>query len=400
LEAEKAKKAIADQAIARKDKNKADNSNPPASLIGRKRKKEGRANLLLKSGNAKRSEERAGSVASSNKSAASRDSSPVVSVRSTNNGGSEKPLSKKRSRIHGSSEAPTTRAQRNISKSVVVDSPETGNSPESNSPTNLRSQTTSGSQATKPARVSSRRNSTKTEKAGAKKNLEKNEGEPERAGSDSPPVMGTRKETRKRKELRSKEQSEKVKKESKSPEQVLTPTQLPPGSRPGSISSSVAGGEPRRSMTNGRVPPPIGIARKVEPPQWMSVALQTIKSTYPSDRVDLVPKPKRDVLGPGQPPVIVGYDWRLKCFDCPGKVCSYLALDAAFQLCLRAPQSSGSCFLVVQLYTVGPGESFSNFDVHLRNRVSQKYRLSITSKGRIKKKLKQTKKPSPTESAN
>jgi hypothetical protein len=283
---------------------------------------------------------------------------------------------------------------------VVVDSPETGNSPESNSPTNLRSQTTSGSQATKPARVSSRRNSTKTEKAGAKKNLEKNEGEPERAGSDSPPVMGTRKETRKRKELRSKEQSEKVKKESKSPEQVLTPTQLPPGSRPGSISSSVAGGEPRRSMTNGRVPPPIGIARKVEPPQWMSVALQTIKSTYPSDRVDLVPKPKRDVLGPGQPPVIVGYDWRLKCFDCPGKVCSYLALDAAFQLCLRAPQSSGSCFLVVQLYTVGPGESFSNFDVHLRNRVSQKYRLSITSKGRIKKKLKQTKKPSPTESAN
>lgn len=385
LEADKAKQAIADQAIVRKDKNKADNQNLATNQNSKKRKKEGRASLLPKSEQTRRSQDRAGSVPSSAKSPASRDSSPVVSVRSTNNGGSEKNLSRKRSRIHALSDAPpTTRAQKNLSKNLVVlDSPEEpDNSPESNSPTNVRSQTTSGSQPTKPSRVSSRRSSTKTDKIGVKKNSDKNDNDNhDPAGSKSPPTIATRLENRRRKELRSREQSEKIKNGSKSVEEERAGTQLPPAvSRSGSVSGSAAGGkqdmknEQRRSTTNGRVPPSIGTARKIEAPQWMTLALQNIKESYPSDRVELVPKPKRETLGPGQPPIIVGCDWRLKCLDCPGK-----------------------------LYTVGPGESFTNFDVHLKNRQHrQKVEDRLNGKAQVSPTGSSQNQPeiSPTGSSN
>ncbi|EFP74416.2 uncharacterized protein PGTG_00372 [Puccinia graminis f. sp. tritici CRL 75-36-700-3] len=338
LEADKAKQAIADQEIVRKDKNKTENQNLPGSLNSKKRKKEGRSSLLPKPELMRRSEDRAASVASSAKSAASRESSPEPSVRSANNGASEKPLSKKRSRIHGTSEAPppATRAQKGISKTMIIDSPEPGNSPDSNSPTNARSQSTSTSQPTKPARVSSRRSSTK-------KGSEKNEDGPDRPpGSKSPPAVGTRQESQKRKEPRSKDPSVKTKNGSKSPEEDQVKSQPPPGSRSGSFSGSVGGGKDprnvqRRSMTNGRVPPPIPSIPKFDPPAWMTAALSGINKVYPSDRVELIPKPRR--LDPGQPLVVAASDWRLKCTDCPGK-----------------------------LYTVGPGESFTNFDVHLKNR--------------------------------
>ncbi|WAR51880.1 hypothetical protein PtB15_1B316 [Puccinia triticina] len=373
LEADKAKQAIADQEIVRKDKNKAENQNLPASLNSKKRKKDGRTGLLLKSEQLRRSEDRAGSVASSTKSAASRESSPVASVRSTTNGGSEKPVPKKRSRIQTSSEAPppSTRAQKSISKTMIIDSPEQSNSPDSNSPTNARSQSTSTPQPTKPARVRSRRSSTKTAEKN-KKGSAKNEDGPDRpAGSKSPPVMGTRQENQKKKEPRSKDSSEKTKNGSKTPEESQAKSVTHPGSRSGSISGSVGGGkslrsEPRRSMTNGRVPPPISAALKFEPPAWMLAAREKIRADWPSDQVELIPRPKRDVLAPGQPPVIVGCDWRIKCMDCPGK-----------------------------LYTVGPGESFTNFDVHLKNR---QHRQKVED--RLKGLKQQSQEISPTGSTH
>ncbi|POV94035.1 hypothetical protein PSHT_16475, partial [Puccinia striiformis] len=297
LEADKAKQAIADQEILRKDKNKTENQNLSSSLnSSKKRKKDGRNSLLPKSELIRRGEERADSVVSSNRSAASRESSPVGSVRSNKNSGpTEKPPPKKR--------APTTRAQKSISKTIVVDSPEPGQSPppDSHSPIVARSQSTSTSQPAKPSRVSSRRSSTKAEKILPKKVLIKNEEDLDQPTSKSPSVSGTRQENnQKRKQLRSKDQSDnKAKKGSKTPEedqeeeedQTKSSKLAPGGSRTGSIS------------------------------------------------VELFPRPKKQAISPGTPPVIVGYDWRLKCVDCPGK-----------------------------LYTVGPGESFTNFHVHLKNR--------------------------------
>ncbi|KAI7933813.1 hypothetical protein MJO29_016651, partial [Puccinia striiformis f. sp. tritici] len=347
LEADKAKQAIADQEILRKDKNKTENQNLSSSLnSSKKRKKDGRNSLLPKSELIRRGEERADSVVSSNRSAASRESSPVGSVRSNKNSGpTEKPPPKKR--------APTTRAQKSISKTIVVDSPEPGQSPppDSHSPIVARSQSTSTSQPAKPSRVSSRRSSTKAEKILPKKVLIKNEEDLDQPTSKSPSVSGTRQENnQKRKQLRSKDQSDnKAKKGSKTPEedqeeeedQTKSSKLAPGGSRTGSISGSVTtpGGQ-RRSITNGRIPPPpITTARKIEHPQWMTDALNHISISYPDDQVELFPRPKKQAISPGTPPVIVGYDWRLKCVDCPGK-----------------------------LYTVGPGESFTNFHVHLKNR--------------------------------
>ncbi|KAI9603655.1 hypothetical protein KEM48_000416 [Puccinia striiformis f. sp. tritici PST-130] len=265
-ECDKAKQAIADQEVLRKDKNKTENQNLSSSLnSSKKRKKDGRNSLLPKSELIRRGEERADSVVSSNRSAASRESSPVGSVRSNKNSGpTEKPPPKKR--------APTTRAQKSISKTIVV---------------------------------SSRRSSTKAEKILPKKVLIKNEEDLDQPTSKSPSVSGTRQENnQKRKQLRSKDQSDnKAKKGSKTPEedQEEESSKLAPGgSRTGSISGSVTtpGGQ-RRSITNGRItPPPITTARKIEHPQWMTDALNHISISYPDDQVELFPRPKKQAINP------------------------------------------------------------------------------------------------------
>jgi len=63
-----------------------------------------------------------------------------------------------------------------------------------------------------------------------------------------------------------------------------------------------------------------------DPPKWLWSATQSMRSKYPNDLFVL----KR----------INGTDWRIKCSDCPGK-----------------------------LYTPGPGETLSNYEVHLKNRL-------------------------------
>jgi SWI/SNF-related matrix-associated actin-dependent regulator of chromatin subfamily B protein 1 len=61
------------------------------------------------------------------------------------------------------------------------------------------------------------------------------------------------------------------------------------------------------------------------PPKWLWNATQAMRTKYPDDLFVL----KR----------INGSEWRIKCSDCPGK-----------------------------LYTPGPGETLSNYEVHLKNR--------------------------------
>jgi len=66
-------------------------------------------------------------------------------------------------------------------------------------------------------------------------------------------------------------------------------------------------------------------ATPTDPPKWLWTATQSMRSKYPDDLFVL----KR----------INGTEWRIKCSDCPGK-----------------------------LYTPGPGETLSNYEVHLKNR--------------------------------
>ncbi|KAF8958931.1 hypothetical protein BDZ97DRAFT_1839880, partial [Flammula alnicola] len=69
---------------------------------------------------------------------------------------------------------------------------------------------------------------------------------------------------------------------------------------------------------------------KTWPPPWLSSAMQAMQARYPNDRFEVI---LRKVNASSTP------EWRIKCLDCPGK-----------------------------LYTPGPGETLSNYDVHLKNR--------------------------------
>ncbi|KAF5350482.1 hypothetical protein D9756_008684 [Leucocoprinus leucothites] len=64
-------------------------------------------------------------------------------------------------------------------------------------------------------------------------------------------------------------------------------------------------------------------------PSWLKDAMCNLRDGYPDDKFEIVPRKKTS----GPP------GWRMKCSDCPGK-----------------------------LYHTGPGESLSNFKIHLRNR--------------------------------
>ncbi|KIM36135.1 hypothetical protein M413DRAFT_320258 [Hebeloma cylindrosporum] len=66
------------------------------------------------------------------------------------------------------------------------------------------------------------------------------------------------------------------------------------------------------------------------PPPWLASAVQVMQARYPNDRFEVI---LRKVNATSTP------EWRIKCLDCPGK-----------------------------LYTPGPGETLSNYDVHLKNR--------------------------------
>ena len=67
-------------------------------------------------------------------------------------------------------------------------------------------------------------------------------------------------------------------------------------------------------------------------PTWLVAALRNLQAKYVSDRYEaILRKPSGQAGAPAE--------WRIKCLDCPGKV-----------------------------YTPGPGDTLSNFEVHLRNR--------------------------------
>ncbi|KAF9254434.1 SNF5-domain-containing protein [Marasmius fiardii PR-910] len=76
--------------------------------------------------------------------------------------------------------------------------------------------------------------------------------------------------------------------------------------------------------------PPSTTGTRAWPPQWLTAAMEVKQSKYPNDNFEVVLRK----MAPGLEP-----EWRIKCTDCPGK-----------------------------LYKPGPGETLSNFEMHLTNR--------------------------------
>lgn len=109
---------------------------------------------------------------------------------------------------------------------------------------------------------------------------------------------------------------------SASPHQRGSATLAPPESSSASVQPE--GTVSAASTGAGASSPPVGAAT-TSPPAWLSQAADALRQKYPEDHFELRAK------GPGL--------WRIKCIDCPGK-----------------------------LYTPGPAESLTNFEVHLKNR--------------------------------
>ncbi|PPQ68608.1 hypothetical protein CVT24_005426 [Panaeolus cyanescens] len=107
------------------------------------------------------------------------------------------------------------------------------------------------------------------------------------------------------------------------PEDAHTSESAPPPASSGSASAPPASASA----------PPSGSASAAvanRPPPWLSGAMSAMLTKYPNDRFEVLLRR----IQPTSPP-----EWRLKCLDCPGKV-----------------------------YKPGPGETLSNFEVHLKNR--------------------------------
>ncbi|KAI8454088.1 hypothetical protein BY996DRAFT_7013721 [Phakopsora pachyrhizi] len=362
LEADSAKQAIADQEMLRQEKNRLEHLATRGSE-NKKPKKEGKGNLMPKSERLKRSIERSLSTASSVKSSGSRESSPIASTRPEKKLGTGKKLnSNKRLRTDDAGESNlNTRSAK--SKKLALHSPGSIDSPETTSPSNGATPTLS----LPPSETNAKQG-----RGGAKAREKRLVGASEKKKSISPSNETTTSSTAasesKRDEVANQDLPEEVPQKgrpsrknsvlnddekSKVALQNTTNTSTKSNASPvvgedlsrqtGSSKANSIQGESTKEKSarvggNGR---PISGARgrRFEPPSWMLTALSDIRSSFPSDKVELIPRLKREVVTPGQPPVVIGCDWRLKCFDCPGK-----------------------------LYTVGPGESFSNFDVHLKNR--------------------------------
>ncbi|KZV84891.1 hypothetical protein EXIGLDRAFT_271647 [Exidia glandulosa HHB12029] len=94
---------------------------------------------------------------------------------------------------------------------------------------------------------------------------------------------------------------------------------------------------------------------------WIALALRDLRTRYPADRFNVVER--LPVSGPQTAREI----WRLKCADCPGKV----------RLKSEWPQVRRRVLTNAQLYIPGPGDSFGNFEVHLRNRL---HRARVTAR--------------------
>ncbi|TFK53091.1 SNF5-domain-containing protein [Heliocybe sulcata] len=110
-----------------------------------------------------------------------------------------------------------------------------------------------------------------------------------------------------------------------------------PVPRPGSAADAPASAG--LSQTPSNLPPSSAANASSEPPEWLSDAMAVMRERYPQDRFETILKR----LNPNASP-----EWRIKCLDCPGK-----------------------------LYTPGPGETLSNYEVHLKNR---QHRQKVTNR--------------------
>ncbi|KAG7451525.1 SNF5-domain-containing protein [Guyanagaster necrorhizus] len=126
---------------------------------------------------------------------------------------------------------------------------------------------------------------------------------------------------------------------SSAPPPAPASTSPPPPDAPTSVQESSA---PPPSQSGPPGPP----SQRSWPPQWLATCMQGIQYRFPSDKFEVA---LRKVTANSDP------EWRIKCLDCPGK-----------------------------LYKPGPGETLSNFEVHLRNnthrRVVEK-RVAAASSG-------------------
>ncbi|KAJ7481525.1 hypothetical protein FB451DRAFT_1443853 [Mycena latifolia] len=130
------------------------------------------------------------------------------------------------------------------------------------------------------------------------------------------------------------------------PPQASAPPQLSPPSEPTSFSappptppiappptqssSSAPPAGPGSAAVDGAVAPPRAPGVPSAPPQWLTNAMSAMQAKWKNDKFEVTLRKVN-----ASPP-----EWRLKCLDCPGK-----------------------------LYTPGPGETLSNYEVHLRNRL-------------------------------
>ena len=85
-----------------------------------------------------------------------------------------------------------------------------------------------------------------------------------------------------------------------------------------------------------------------------------MRAKYPTDRFEVT---LRKVNATSTP------EWRIKCQDCPGKVRKFFKKKYKFDRILGIEKKKK------QLYTPGPGETLSNYEVHLKNRM-HRYRVN------------------------
>lgn len=75
--------------------------------------------------------------------------------------------------------------------------------------------------------------------------------------------------------------------------------------------------------------------------------MQAMQAKWSNDKFEVILRKVNSAATP---------EWRIKCLDCPGKV--------------KRPSPLHFWFLILsQLYTPGPGETLTNYEVHLRNRL-------------------------------
>ncbi|KAJ6463898.1 hypothetical protein C8R45DRAFT_1024536 [Mycena sanguinolenta] len=111
------------------------------------------------------------------------------------------------------------------------------------------------------------------------------------------------------------------------PEPAPMPAAPPPAPAPSAAQPSTPAG----TTPDGAAPVPPPSPRSTWPPQWLTNAMKSMQERFRDDKFEVILRKVNSASTP---------EWRIKCLDCPGK-----------------------------LYTPGPGETLSNYEVHLKNRL-------------------------------